>query len=321
MTSTSFNLHWEVQDDVEWYYYMLYTVSDGESEEIETFEHFSTLDEIHDSGWDANFAHTQSVISESGDAVLFERNGQYIQSPLYLYAPSAISIWLSNNYTPNSADSETGGTLLLSASSDGEHWETAANINMQRTTKNIFRTFELDTTRQWRQFRLSYTHQGGNGGAIVDTWTAALSKNVQYIYRLKDYYIDGTGDEIVFRQLQPNTTYYYAMQAYEGKGCEPHYTPLCEPYAVRTKNIDENTSIEVVRTGVGRFDIILPEMADGKHYLNIYAQNGEFLTQLRPAYGTERVTLPLLSPGQLYLVKYYTKSIQRKDPHIKILSY
>lgn len=321
LTSTSFHLSWEPQEDAEWFYYLLYTVSEGESEEIEEFEHFATLNEIHENGWDANFARSQSVISESGNAVLFERSGNYIQSPQYLYAPTAISMWLSNNYTPNSADSETGGLLQLTASSDGVHWETAATISVQRTTKNVFRTFELDTLHHWRQFRLSYTHIGGSGGAAVDTWTVSLSKNVHYLYRLKDYYIDGTGHEIVLRQLEPNTTYYYAMQAYEGKGCDPHYTPLCEPFVVRTRGAQENANLEISRTGKGRFDITLPEMADGKHYLNIYSQNGELFSQMRPSYGTYMVSLPYLPIGQLYMVKYYTTSIHRKDPKAKILSY
>lgn len=320
-TSTSFSINWEPQDDAEWFYYILYTISDGESEEVEEFEHFSTLDEIHESGWEANFANTQSVISNSGKAVLFERSGHYIESPLYLYPPTAISMWLSNNYTPSSVDSETGGELQLSASADGEKWETAATIPMLRTTKNVFRTFELDTAHHWCQFRLSYTHIGGSGGAVVDTWTATLSRKVEYIYRLKEYYIDGSGHEIVFRQLQPNTAYYYAMQAYEGKGCEPHYTPLCEPFAVRTKKAEDNPKLEVVRTGKGQFDIILPEMADGKHYLNIYSQNGELYAQLRPSYGATAASLPLLPTGQLYMVKYYIQSMHRKDPKVKILSY
>ena len=321
LTSTSFNLSWEPQDDAEWFYYTLYTVGEGVSEEIEEFEHFATLDEIHESGWDANFANSQSSFSQSGNAVLFERSGNYIRSPQYLFAPTAISLWLSNSYTPNSIDSEIGGELLLSASADGEKWETAAVINVQRTTKNVFRTFELDTAHHWCQFRLDYTHIGGNGGAVVDTWTASFNRNIQYIYRLKDYYIDGTGHEIVFRQLQSNTTYYYAMQAYEAKGCEPHYTRLCEPYAVRTNKTDENPKLEVVRTGKGQYSVILPELADGKHYLNVYSQNGEVLVQMRPAYGTAAVSLPLLPTGQLYLVKYYTTSIRRKDPQTKILSY
>lgn len=321
LTSTSFNILWEPQEDTDWFYYMLYTVSEGESEELEAFEHFSTIDEIHDSGWDANFAHSQSVVSALGQAVLFEQSGQYIQSPMYLYAPNAITVWLSNNFTPNSSDSETGGTFELSGSSDGETWETVVTIPVQRTTKNVIRTFEMDTTHNWRQFRLNYTHRGGNGGAVVDDWSAFLSRSVHYIYRLKEYYIDGSGHEIVFRLLEPGTTYYYSMQAYEEKGCEPHYTPLSEPIAVRTKNKDLHPHLEVVRTGEGRYDIILPELADGKHYLNVYSSSGQIYTSLKPRYGTEKVSLPFLPTGKLYMVKYYLDKMHRKDPQTKILSY
>lgn len=160
LSSTSFTIQWNPQEDAEWFYYMLYTVGEGESEETESFDQFSTLDEIHEAGWDANFVHTQSQISHSGDAVLFGSTGQMIQTPMYLFAPKAITLWISNNYTPNSADETTGGMLTLMGSTDGQEWEKAGKLSIQRTTKNVDRTIELDTTHNWRQFRLIYTHTG-----------------------------------------------------------------------------------------------------------------------------------------------------------------
>ena len=321
LNSTSFTIQWNPQEDAEWFYYMLYTVGEGESEETESFNQFSTLDEIHEAGWDANFIHTQSQISHSGDAVLFGSTGQMIQTPMYLYVPKAITLWISNNYTPNSADETTGGMLTLMGSIDGQEWEKAGKLSIQRTTKNVDRTIELDTTHHWKQFRLIYTHTGGNGGVVIDDWRAVFDRDIRYIYRLKEYYIDGAGHEIVFRQLEPSTTYYYAMQAYESKGCEPHYSSLCEPYAIRTRDATENPQLEVIRIGEGQYELILPEMADGKHYLTIYTYTGELLTSLRPAYSTSRVTLPKLPIGQLYLLKYYTGSMNRKDINAKILSH
>lgn len=321
LTPTSFNISWEPQDDAQGYYYTLYTVGEGTSEEVERFEQFDVLDNIRACGWDANFVNPMTVISDSGKAVLFENTGNYIQSPLYIYPPTAVTFWLSNNFTPTSSDGETGGDLRLSGTTDGEHWETVATLFIQRTTRNVFRTLEIDTTHQWRQFRLSYTHIGGKGGVVVDSWTAHLSKNVQYVYRLKEHEIGRGEADIVFRQLNPSTTYYYSMQAYEEKGCEPHYTPLSAPLAIRTLDKDTNPRIKAIRTGKGQYTISLPEASDGKHYLNVYSYTGELIIQLQPAYGAMSADLPLLEPGKLYLVKYYSGSMSRKDMNTKILSY
>lgn len=321
LTSSSFNILWEPQDDADGYFYMLYTVSEGNSEEIESFDSFENHDTILMHGWSTNFQRVQSNYAQSGKAILFEKTDEYIISPHYLYAPSSISVWLSNNYTPISAGEVVGGFLLLSGSKDGVEWEDAEKIYIQRTTKNATRTIELDTTRHWRQFRLSYTHIGGKGGAIVDTWRASLCKKVDYIYRLGEYYIGGASDEIVFRQLTPATTYYYVMQAYEEKGCDPHYSSLSEPFEVSTRQVDGKQSLKIVRSGTGLYSVILPESADGKHCLAIYNSTGTLITLLHPFYGDLTVSLPPLAEGQLYLVKYYSGSMKRKDLSTKIISY
>ncbi len=321
LTSTSFNIFWEPQDDADGYFYMLYTVSEGESEEIESFDAFDNRDSILAHGWSMNISKIQSIYSQSGKALLFEHDEEFIISPYYLYAPTAISLWVSNNYTPVSADENVGGILQLSGSEDGKEWEEAAKIYVARTTKNAYRTIELDTTRHWHQFKLAYSHIGGKGGTAVDTWSAILGCQVNYIYRLGDYYMGEGNSEIVFRQLSPATTYYYSMQAYEEKGCDPHYSPLSTPIAVQTLEKDGKQSLKVSRTGVGQYSVILPESADGKHYLAIYNPQGELITLLHPAYGETRVSLPLLQEGQLFLVKYYSGSMRRKDLNTKILSY
>lgn len=320
LTASSFVVSWEPQDDAQGYYYTLYTVAEGESEEHERFEHFDVLDSIRACGWDANFINPITMISDSGKAILFDYSGNYIQSPLYIYPPTAITFWLSNNYTPTSIGGDTGGELELSGSVDGEHWERAGKLFIQRTTRNVYRTMELDTARQWRQFRLSYTHIGGNGGVIVDSWTAHLNKNVKYIHRLREHEISKYEQEIVFSDLESATTYYYSMQAYEAKGCEPHYTLLSAPLEIRTRERDTNPRIKAVRTGEGQYKIVFPEASDGQHYLNVYSYTGDLLMQLKPSYGAMEIELPVLALGQLYLVKYYSGSMSRRDMRTKILS-
>jgi len=321
LTSTSFTLAWEPQEDADLYYYMLYTVSEGESEEVESFDDFNNLDAIREKGWNANFTNIQSTYAKSGKALLFEKTGEYIESPYYFYAPAAITLWISNNYTPNSVGEETGGTLVLSGSKDGSEWETVSRIYIQRTTRNTIRTIELDSAKEWHQFRLTYTHIGGKGGTAVDEWTAHLNRHIEYIYQLKEYYKSGTSSSIAFRDLQPATTYYYSMQALEEKGCEPHYSALSAPYAVRTPEKEGTPRLKIVRAGTGQYSAILPEPADGKHYIGIYTYTGRLLQQLTPANGTTTVILPHLPEGQVFLAKYYYGKMGRKDLNAKIVSY
>ena len=111
------------------------------------------------------------------------------------------------------------------------------------------------------------------------------------------------------------------MQAYEEKGCDPHYSSLSEPFEVSTRQVDGKQSLKIVRSGTGLYSVILPESADGKHCLAIYNSTGTLITLLHPFYGDLTVSLPPLAEGQLYLVKYYSGSMKRKDLSTKIISY
>ena len=142
------------------------------------------------------------------------------------------------------------------------------------------------------------------------------------LYPLGDKFIYGSGNSIVFRDLQPATTYYYAMQAYEEKGCEPHYSELSEPIAIRTHEEPTELKLTIIRDAQGYYSVQLPDMADGVHYIDIYDNNGRRYLHAKPPFGTYTYALPALPTGQLYLVKYYSgEKFKRKDIHAKLLSY
>lgn len=321
ISTNSFTLYWEPQDDAELFYYALYTMSDGTSEEWETFEDFSTVEQIREQGWDANFANLQSTIAQTGKAILYNQTGQWLQTVRYIYPPSSLTFWLSNNLAPEGAGGETAGLLTITGSGDGDEWEEVAKVYVQRTTKNIERTIDLDSTKQWHLFRITYTHLGGTGGVAIDNWSAYFNKRIEYIHPLKKYVVYAPGYTIVFRDLQPGTTYYYVMQSFEEKGCEPHYSALSEPYAVRTHSEQDNPRLIVTRDKDGHYTVLLPEMADGKQYLYIYNCFGQVAYTLRPAYGTTEVALPNLAHGQIYLLKYFSGRMKRSDLSTKIMYY
>lgn len=145
--------------------------------------------------------------------------------------------------------------------------------------------------------------------------------NIEYIHTLEQYVIYAPGYNIVFRDLQPGTTYYYTMQSFEEKGCEPHYSPLSEPVAIRTRKIDDNPQLIVARDDDGKYTVLLPEMADGLHYITISNPDGQLIRTLRPAYGQTTYVLPPLERGQIYLLKYFSGRMMRKDLSTKILYY
>jgi len=319
VSTHSFTVSWEDQEAAEGYYYALYTIEEGSSQETEDFETFATIKQIREHGWDANFANSQTTISESGNAVVFRADHQYIQTPVYPYTPIQISFWLSNNYTPNGQDGSQGGQLIISGSSDGTHWNELSKITVQRTTKHITRTIDIDTTLHMRQFRVTYMHSGGDGGTIMDTWRVHYPFNLHYLYAPRENI--AYTNNIQFRYLTPNTAYYYTMQAYEESGCTPHYSAPSEPLLIRTKDISEEQYLIANRLSPGRYSVTLPDMSDEHHYLAVYDYNGHMLYKIRPAYGEIKVELPPLTIGQLYLVKYYSESIKRKDPNTKILCY
>lgn len=321
VSTHSFTVYWEEQDEADGYFYTLYTISTGSSTETEDFENFATLAQIRESGWNANFANSQSTVSKSGSAVLFNTTGQYLQTPKYLYTPTQLSFWLSNNYTPNGTDQTQGGQLYISGSEDGVSWKDISKITIQRTTKSIVRTIDLDTTQHMRTFRISYVHLGGNGGTIIDTWSAHYPVALQYIYAPRMNMVYSGNSSIRFRDLQPGTDYYYTMQAYDEKGCEPNFSDFSTPIRIHTKATAEDQQLVVKQVGTGLYIIVLPEMSNGTETLAVYDNIGHLIRTISPSYGTTTITLPTLDLGQLYLVKYYTEKMKRKDLNAKILCY
>ena len=321
ITSHTMSIFWQPVSDADGYYYTLYSLSEGTGQDTEDFENFSTLAQIRDKGWDANFLNSQATISQAGHAVLFKQSGEYLQTPRYMLTPHQLSVWLSNSYTTGSYGETVGGQLRITGTADGLTWDNVATIVMQRVTKNVTRTFDLDTARHWRQFRITYDHTGGEGGAIIDTWSAHYPVQVNYIEKLGDHILYRDGNTIVFRELEPNTTYYYAMQAYENKGCEMHYSELSAPLAVRTTPEKDGTPLVVSRLAAGQYRVTLPELADGFHRLALYDYTGHLVFSRVPAYGTVTVDLPTLRVGEVYMLKYYTDKMKRKDINAKILAY
>ena len=322
VTSSTFAITWKEQEDAELYYYTLYSLGEGSSEETEGFELFNSQDMINKSGWTATFVNSQSTVAHTGNAVLFNQSGQMIQSPLYMYAPKQVSLWISNNLTPNTTDETTGGRLTITGTADGTTWETVGVITVLRTTKDIVRTLDVDSTRNLRQFRIIYEHLGGNGGVAVDDWTVHYAYDIQYIHRLYEYTIYAPEHTAIFRELSPNTTYYVALQAYEEKGCEPHFSALSEPFEVRTRAINDLKKLTVAKSGE-QYRVLLPEVASGLQYIGVYDHDGRLVTTIPLTYGATEAEVPTakLVHGNVYLLKLCSRPMKRGDISGKLFYY
>ena len=291
VSTNSFTIYWQEQDDAEEYYYTLYTLSEGECEETEVL------------------------------GAEFSKTGASLETTRTIYAPDKISMLLNNTYTPNSTDETIGGDIQILGSKDGEQWEKVSTFRVHRTTKNVVKEIEVDTAKQWRTFRLNYTHLGGAGGVQIADFRSHYPMKINYVDSLFQYTIYAPSGDAIFRELTPNTTYYYSMLSYESKGCEPHYSSLSEPLAIKTKPENTDPKLIVTRNDDGVYTVTLPEMADGLHTLGIYDRNGALIYQLKPAYGDTEIVLPKLPVWQVYTLKYYSSKMKRKDLSGKLISF
>lgn len=81
LTESSFTAYWEPQEDAVSYFVTLYSISPVSSNEEETFETFTTIENIQAAGWESNFARLTNAVSEKKYAVLFSQSGECTWCP------------------------------------------------------------------------------------------------------------------------------------------------------------------------------------------------------------------------------------------------
>lgn len=311
ISTTSFTANWEAEEDAEYYYVTLFALKDEPEVIVQNFDSFDTQAEIAASGWTANFVRTTSQLAESKQSVLFQRSGEQLMSEEYMLPPHQIRFWLSNNYVSNS-DASVGGTLTLEGKHRSGTWMVIDKIRVLQTTKNLVKEYPLEASDSLVQFRWTYTHKGGEGGAAIDEYRACVDKTVQYIYRGTDREVYATTTSTMFTDLIPNTQYYCGVQAYEDKGCRPNYSPMSMLQEVRTLSDDDvRHELKVNLSEDGVYEVILPEPADGMSNLYIYSSQGQVVCVIDIAYACKRITLPDLPSANVYLLLQLSGSKNR----------
>ena len=103
------------------------------------------------------------------------------------------------------------------------------------------------------------------------------------------------------------------MQAYEDKGCEEHYSKLSNLQAIRTLSTDDvQKHLDVYRDADGKYEVILPETADGLSDLYIYTAQGNLVLKVDIPYEATKLQLPDLPGTGVYFIKQVTGSVKRK---------
>ena len=321
VSTTSFTAHWVGQEDAEYYYVTLFSMRDEKHVDVESFDAFADRLEIKNAGWSSNFVRTTKVVSESKSAVLFNVSGEQLVSKEYVMAPNQIRFWLSNNYVAI-GNERVGGKLLLEGRNVDGNWKEIALLRISNTTKNLVKTYDLSAEEGMVQFRFTYTHDGGSGGTALDGWETHMDKTIQYVYKGNDLEIPAGTTSAIFNHLQSNTTYYYAVQAYEHKSCEGNYSPLSKLQSVKTWSADDVAySLKVQRSENGGYVVMFPEPADGMSKLYVYSADGQLVHILDIPYSTTELILPTFSTKALYLLKQVHSEMSEKQATGKLVTF
>lgn len=325
ITPYSVRVSCEPQSEATAYYLTLYRINDVRSEVPQLFDDFTSLENIREAGWDANFVSSSTAFkSASARSIYFTETGNTLWSEKYPMGVTELDFWVTANYT-GSGDT-IGGALLVSAF-DGEQWYAVDSIGMKRTSKNLSKSYQFDLDKNYVQFRFTYQHGAGKGGVALDNFVVTFDKQITYLYRgeEKELYVgsEENPDSVVFyiSDLQPNTEYYCQVQCTDlDKGCEEHLTELSEPLLIKTLDGTSSSGSKLtVAYENGEYVVYVPQ-ADMDRYIFVYDVRGILIEKIAIESTLEnRIVLPRLLPNNFYVLKYSEEGRhKRKDKWAKL---
>ena len=335
ITPYAFDVRWGAVSDAEKYYLTLYRVEKGTSEIMQGFENFDDRAKITAEGWQISesVSTTTSAMKEGKRSLLLRNSGEVVVSEMYPAAVSKVSFWV--NAVTTSVD--TVGSIQLEASRDGINWDKIKSFVYRKNTKSQTSSAEVLASKQYRQFRLTYTNLGGNGIA-VDAFTTVATEKVTYLFKGKQKSItaeEGVKEQTyTFAGLTPASTYYVQIQCGENKGCEEHLTDISPARMVKTlkgEDVDskyltdvlvlDKTIDDPVEYNCYTHVIYYPEVYED-YTLYVYDLQGHLVWSTSIAAGQSSVTLPsgYFVKGKMYAAKYMpTNKMSRKDKWVKFM--
>lgn len=326
ITPYSFTARWKSVYDAERYYLTLYQIEEGHTEYLQDFENFTSIEKIHDMGWDSNTTLTTTSAKADGTRSLYlKKHGDQITSEIYPSAVSHLSFW----YNAFTSDVDTIGVLEIEAN-NGEEWVMADHLVMTKNSKRVTTEYDFTTEQNYIQFRLTWYDNGGAGIAF-DAFTATTSQKIEYLYKGRELTLMPTDESIMsytFNGLTPKNTYYYQVQCTDlDKGCGEHLTALSEPIEATTidgKPIDSQQltiAVDSINYNPAQHAIYLVEPKEGD-YLYFYSASGALVysVAVTPAMSIYQLPVSRFTLGEMYMVQQAVGGkLGRKNKWVKFI--
>ena len=326
ITPYAFTARWKEVNDAELYYLTLYQTEEGQSVYVQDFEKFTSMESIHDMGWESNTTLTTTSAKADGSRSLyFKKHGDQITSETYPVPVTTIEFW----YNAFTSSVDTIGVLEIEAY-NGEEWILEQRLVMTKNSKRVTTHYNFDTVANYRAFRLTWLDNGGAGIAF-DAFTAITSQKINYIYKGKDLSVNPSGEEIIsynINSLNPNNTYFYQVQCTDlDKGCEEHLTDLSDPVKVQTLNgkpIDSKQltlAYDSINYNPAQHAVYLLDPQNGD-YLYFYNTAGRFVYSIPVNTNVSIYTLPLhlFTKGEIYMLQHAKNGkLSRKNKWVKFV--
>lgn len=247
ITPYSFKAVWAPVKDADQYYINLYSIEEGTSTKVQSFEEFSSIEEIEFQGWHSSTTLTTTASKGDGQRSLhMKEKGDYVQSEIYPYPVTSLSFWI------NAMASTTGDTIgyINLEAFNGIQWKNLDVTNITKRTKNKVIDYKFDADANYIAFRVTfYTQNGidGSNGFAFDVFSATMDKKINYIYEGDDFHVDAWDDEdrtnATISGLEPGKTYCYQVRCSDGAeykgGCVENLSPFSELETVTTVYVPE----------------------------------------------------------------------------------
>ncbi len=328
VTPYTAQVNWNKVEDASKYYLTLYKINDGETSFVQSFEDFEDPANVSLAGWETNFNSTSTVYKSDGKKSLhFKNTGEYMITEKYVQPITSVSFF-HQSFTVTSLNEV--GYFILEAN-NGEKWDTIQSDISVYSAEKSTKSFDFALEKGYIQFRLSYVAYPKSDGTVVDAFTAACNKQVEYIYSGNDLVIDAVDDAQIsysLGNLTPMQEYHFFVQASdEGQGgCQTTVTAPSKEILFVTLQGSEGEkdltySVDSIAYDKYEHVIYIPHV-EGNGLLQFYDAFGHLIASVSVLKGQNRVPFPNANfvNGQWYLIQYAPDSkLSRKNRRVKIL--
>ena len=207
---TQFTANWEQTLYVSDYLLNVFTIK-GQTDSIETtgFDNVGTSGTPLPSGWSGTASGNYTTATSSGIAipsVALKNNGEWLQTKVYQQPVSKISFMYR---FPSAA---IGSSFVIDGLQNNK-WVRIDSVPFKGTSASpkTYPAYIFAKSQQIKSLRFKFNKSSGNL-SIDDVQVTYGNQDTAFV--LKDYKV--TGEELILKNLEPNTLYFYAVRATYG---------------------------------------------------------------------------------------------------------